>query len=315
MVAAIEIFNKPAFSYREETFALLALNAWELLLKGQVLRANGNKVKAIRVYEPRTNKTTGEPSTKLYLKLNRAKNPMTIGMGKCITILDTSPATRIDPTLKANIDALMEIRDNAAHYITASPALAKHTLEIGTASVVNFIQAAKAWFKRDFSKTLSLLLPIGFIDASHAGTVLTAGPDERKLVEYLRTLANTSAVGVSPYTVALSLNIAMVKSALDGKASKVVIAYGDPSAIPVTLKMDDILATFPWDYDTMVGKLMAKHPGLKRNSAFHAFCSKIKANPLLCVVRYLDPVKASGMKKEYYSPNVIAAYATHITQP
>ena len=32
-VAAIEIYNKPNFSYREEAFSLLMLNGWELLLK------------------------------------------------------------------------------------------------------------------------------------------------------------------------------------------------------------------------------------------------------------------------------------------
>ena len=29
MMAAIEIYNKPDFKYREETFAILALNSWE----------------------------------------------------------------------------------------------------------------------------------------------------------------------------------------------------------------------------------------------------------------------------------------------
>ena len=32
-VAAIEIYNKPSFTYREEAFSLLMTNAWELLLK------------------------------------------------------------------------------------------------------------------------------------------------------------------------------------------------------------------------------------------------------------------------------------------
>ena len=36
-VAAIEIYNKPNFSYREEAFALLMSNAWELLLKAKWL--------------------------------------------------------------------------------------------------------------------------------------------------------------------------------------------------------------------------------------------------------------------------------------
>lgn len=35
MMSAIEVYNKPDFKYREETFAILAINAWELLLKGK----------------------------------------------------------------------------------------------------------------------------------------------------------------------------------------------------------------------------------------------------------------------------------------
>jgi hypothetical protein len=35
MISAIEIYNKPDFKYREETFAILAINSWELLLKAK----------------------------------------------------------------------------------------------------------------------------------------------------------------------------------------------------------------------------------------------------------------------------------------
>jgi uncharacterized protein DUF3644 len=34
-ISAIEIYNKPNFSYREEAFALLMTNAWELLIKAK----------------------------------------------------------------------------------------------------------------------------------------------------------------------------------------------------------------------------------------------------------------------------------------
>jgi hypothetical protein len=36
--AAIEIYNKPGFRYREESFAILMLNAWELLLKARIVK-------------------------------------------------------------------------------------------------------------------------------------------------------------------------------------------------------------------------------------------------------------------------------------
>ena len=42
MVAAIEIYNKPQFSYRPQSFAILALNAWELLFKAKWLADHKN---------------------------------------------------------------------------------------------------------------------------------------------------------------------------------------------------------------------------------------------------------------------------------
>jgi hypothetical protein len=33
LLAAIEIYNKPRFEYRDECFVILLLNAWELALK------------------------------------------------------------------------------------------------------------------------------------------------------------------------------------------------------------------------------------------------------------------------------------------
>ena len=47
MLAAIEIYNKPVFSYREESFAILATNAWELLLKARLLQLASNKLASI----------------------------------------------------------------------------------------------------------------------------------------------------------------------------------------------------------------------------------------------------------------------------
>ena len=60
MLSAIEIYNKPNFKYREETFAVLAINAWELLLKAYILKVNRYKIKSIYVMESVTNK--GSPA-------------------------------------------------------------------------------------------------------------------------------------------------------------------------------------------------------------------------------------------------------------
>jgi hypothetical protein len=52
MLAAIEIYNKPQISYRDECFTILLVNAWELLVKA-ILSKNKQ-----RIFYP---KKQGEP--------------------------------------------------------------------------------------------------------------------------------------------------------------------------------------------------------------------------------------------------------------
>ena len=47
LLAAIELYNKPDFRYREEAFAILALNAWELLLKAKLLAESDNQARGM----------------------------------------------------------------------------------------------------------------------------------------------------------------------------------------------------------------------------------------------------------------------------
>lgn len=67
MISAIEIYNKPDFKYREETFAILAINSWELLLKAKWLKDNDNKIRSLYVFE-KTKKKNGELSKKLAIQ-------------------------------------------------------------------------------------------------------------------------------------------------------------------------------------------------------------------------------------------------------
>ena len=54
MLSAIEIYNKPAFHNREEVFAILAVNSWELLLKAQWLRLNRFNIRSITTSTAKT---------------------------------------------------------------------------------------------------------------------------------------------------------------------------------------------------------------------------------------------------------------------
>ena len=56
--------DKPGFRYREKSFAILMLNAWELLLKARIVKENRNGIKSIEIWEPRQTKS-GAPTKRL----------------------------------------------------------------------------------------------------------------------------------------------------------------------------------------------------------------------------------------------------------
>jgi hypothetical protein len=111
-IGAIEIYNKPSFRYREETFAILMLNAWELLLKARILKENGNQLRSIEVWEQKATKA-GLPSKKLSPKRNRAGNVLTIGVAAAANLVRGYSKNEIDQHVVENLSLLMEIRDNA----------------------------------------------------------------------------------------------------------------------------------------------------------------------------------------------------------
>lgn len=307
ITAAIEIYNKPAFVYREETFALLALNAWELLLKAKVLKARDNDLRAIRVYEPRKTKG-GSPSRKLYVKRNRAGNPQTVSLGACLVALDKTP-DRLTQEVKGNLVALTAVRDNAAHYISASPVLAKQVLEIASASIKNFIILARQWFDRDFSNNLSLVLPLSFISGSKELDSVVVTADESRLIKYLQGLASIDAKSASPFAVAVRLHVRLEKSSL-ATASRVEISK-DPDAVKVTLTEEDIRARYPWDYRELTQRLAARYDDFKQDVNFHSIRKPLLRDEKFVKSRYLDPGNPKSPKKDFYNSNVLAIFDQH----
>lgn len=310
ITAAVEIYNKPSFAYREETFSLLALNAWELLLKAKVLKDGDNDLKTIRVYEPRKTKG-GTPSRKLYLKRNRAGNPQTLSLGACILAIEKSPA-KLSQEVKGNIAALTAVRDNAAHYVNASPVLAKQVLEIASASIKNFILLTKQWFGRDFSDTLSILLPLSFISGAKEVESVVVSADESRLIKYLQSLAAIDGKSASPFAVAVRLQVRLEKSSL-ASASKVEISK-DPEAIKVTLSEEDIRAKYPWDYRELTKRLVARYSDFKQDAKFHSIRKPLLHDEKFVKSRYLDPGNPKSPKKDFYNPNVLQVFDRHYTK-
>jgi len=134
MLSAIEIYNKPSFAYREESFAILAINAWELLLKSHVLRINNFEITSIfELNQSNRTKIIKRPN------LNRCGNPKSISIQVAIEKLKQN--NLISKNLLENLNALIELRDNAIHFI--APQITKHIQELGFACVKNYLTIIK----------------------------------------------------------------------------------------------------------------------------------------------------------------------------
>ncbi|MXY45434.1 MAG: DUF3644 domain-containing protein [Chloroflexi bacterium] len=161
MVASVEIYNKPGFPYRSESFAILAINSWELLLKAKWLDIHQNQVNSLYVYENRNNKD-GSKSRKRYIKRNRSGTPFTRGLDYLAKQLMNQNC--LDPKAWHNLDAMLEVRDSATHFYSPSKQLQVRLYQFSTACVRNFATASREWFGEELTEFDLQLMPLSFKD-------------------------------------------------------------------------------------------------------------------------------------------------------
>jgi hypothetical protein len=187
MISAIEIYNKPDFKYREETFSVLCINSWELLLKAKILQLSGNKLTSLFVWEHKKLKN-GKRSKKLYRKLNRSENPMSISMYEAYRIISEEYGLKIEKAVKENLEALTEIRDNSIHFINDDLQLSLKVQEIGTASLQNYLHLVGDWFGDVLSNYNFYLMPIAFFRNFDSASGETLNASEKKLLKYIKMM-------------------------------------------------------------------------------------------------------------------------------
>jgi hypothetical protein len=229
-----------------------------------------------------------------------------------MSALDKVPDARLHPDIKANLAALTAVRDGATHYINASPVLKAQVHEVAAATVKNFILLARQWFNRDFSNALSLVMPLAFLkgEGDIASVVVTAG--ERRLIKYLQDLAKTADDASSPYAVAVSVQIKFERSKLT-TASKVQVT-NDPDAVRVVLTEEDMRERYPWDYGELCNVMRARYSNFVANPKFHAIRKPLLVDKRYAHSRLLDPNNPRGIKKDFYSPNILNEFDKHYTR-
>ena len=313
MLSAIEIYNKPDFAYREEAFAILALNAWELLLKGRALQDNGNNLRCLYVYERRRTKD-GKWTKRRFVKRNRTGNAYTKGLMQIVNEFESDANRRLPIAIRNNLLALSEIRDNAVHFINPGSVIAKKVLEIGTASVKNYVELNARWFGRDLSRYKLYLMPIGFVGAPGTATGLPVSIEQDKLLACLAQLIAEGTTGdLGAFHVALDVDIAVKRSGGSAAAGKIRLT-NDPSAPAMQVREEDILRTFPWDYAELTRRLRKRYKDFLQNQKYHDICRGLKDDERYVRTRFLTPGSTKGLKKDLYNPNIMRQFDKHYTR-
>ncbi len=174
ILAAVEIYNKPRISYRNECFVVLLINSWELMLKA-ILSKN-----KISIYEPKK-RNQPQRTLSLWQAIDTSKNyfPQEI-----------SPKAVI-----ANINSLVDYRDNVIHFYNEK---GFETLIYGLAqtSIVNFRDIVKNIFDMDIAKEVNInLLPLSFSappDPIKFIGEANSSPQKPAITEFLKIISETT---------------------------------------------------------------------------------------------------------------------------
>lgn len=301
--AAIEIHNKPDFSYRYETVSLLLLNAWELALKAFVRK----KTKA-SVFE---------------------RDGHSISFNKALRLTSEHIENEKKGSFQAtrvNLSLLYEFRNKSAHFY--SDEIDPIIFSLIAKASTNYSRFMQSYFGIDPLAACNLtILPLGFKlpfepEGFLSKQVVEHGGSEQ-FVEFLTHIVDMTVEldrnGIedsvllgfrvhidSTKSVSNADIIAAIKndeSSIPLRQKKVVRLCDDPSAQPVYLSDDDFFRHWPLDHADLVLKCRVKIDGFKQDKRFNEAKKIIRRNSQFAGQRSLD--KANKSTRWYYSESAV----------
>ena len=304
MIAAIEIYNKPDFQYRGETFSILAINSWELLLKAKWLDENHNKVRSLYVMEFQKKKD-GSKSKQMRLRRTRSGNPFTHSLDHLAKKLIEQG--HFNQNAWTNIRALLELRDSSVHFYNRSDEFAKKLQEIGTASVKNFVLVANNWFNRDLGEFNFYLMPLSFMPLPQSTDAIVSKKEEENFLRFVEHLEAETDQSDSKFSVTLNIDVKFTRSKEKGALS--VQTTLNPDAPEVRITDEQIRERYPWDYKKLTAECHKRYSNFKSNKNYHKIRKSICENDgKLCKIRFLDPGNPKSISKPFYNSNILQEF-------
>lgn len=302
-LSAIELYNKPNFSYREESFSILMVNAWELLLKAKKIQDNNGKIQSLYITEYKK-KNNGDKSKKPTYKTNRSGNYLTISIMQLLSEL------QLDPNLKTQIETLIEIRDSSVHYMNSTKLFEKEFIGIAAASLKSYQTLMYEWFNQSLADYNLSLIPLTFNtpDTFDVQILKNSSEAHKKLLGYIGK-QKSKAIEQSEHDISLVIEIKLERG-----SKGIGVSFGKDGT-PVFIDTEETFRNkYPLSFDQLKEQLKTRYNDFSTNNAFWKLKKQLESDEKLSGERYLDYEKKSGMKKRYYSSNILKEFDKHYTK-
>lgn len=295
MISAIEIYNKPNFVYREDIFAILCVNAWELLLKAVLLKENKYNMRSVYAMEHKLKKDK-TPSKVLSPVLSRCGNPRTISLAEVVKRLRVKSIIPFE--LEQNLCDLIELRDNSIHFANLVP-ISRIIQELGFATIKNYMAFIKKNdIEIDLTKYNFYLMPLAYIDSKvDVEAILT--DKEQNYVNLIKSQMIDEISG-GEYNIVISIDIDFKKSS---SIDSIGVKY-DKDGLPVILTEENLRKRFPLLFKDVCKGCVERYVDFKQNRRFNDIMKRIKTNEKLCHIRKLDKSNPKSPQTKFYSTNV-----------
>lgn len=299
-ITAVEVYNKPDFKFREESFSILMINAWELLLKAKILSLNGDDKSSIYI------------KSKGAVEVSESGSPKTISISKAINVLSANGCLK--KIVEDNIKLLIEIRDHSVHFIHEDMSLSTKTQCIGTASLKNYMTLSIDWFDYDFRKYNFFLMPVSLYHLSDIESFSVLNHSTNNLKSYLEKMEESHKDDADPnFSISLRLSTKLIKTSSDEAIE--FMMTNDSKATPITFTEEDMLKRYPLTYDALTQKLSSRYSDFLRNAKFHELHRQIKnSGEKYCRERRLEPSNPNSIFKFFYSESVLNFMDAHYTR-
>lgn len=315
IIGCVELHNKPNFKYRYEICTILAINAWELLLKAYISE-NCKDVILIR------------------------KDGKTKPFDECVSFVSSRIGGNFRVT-EENLNRLYEFRCHIIHFYKDKIDTLIFSLLHKTVLLYN--NFLKQYFNIDLAEESNLiLLPIGFkplatpVDfltiqselnessifiqnfikniLTSTESLLKDGIDDPIITSYKMSVINENRISNADIIAGISQ---------DSKDSKLTIANllqnvsfsKDEGAKKVRVEEDTLFKTlYTLTYSEVTETARILFSDFKQNPRFNRIMRGIKGNPNFHKVRYLDVINKTGTGKDYYTVSIYDELGKHYTK-